>query len=87
MADGRGAVGGGVCRDEGDGGVLVWLLGRDGVARRAALPGGLSDYDRGWWSTGFEGQMLFYDPAEAGGGGAGGEGGVGAAAVRGAEGG
>jgi hypothetical protein len=26
-------------------------------------PESCPDYDRGWWSTGFEGQILFYDPA------------------------
>lgn len=27
-------------------------------------PEGCADFARGWWSTGFEGQMLFYDPAD-----------------------
>ena len=27
-------------------------------------PEGCPDFDRGWWSTGFEGQIIFYDPAD-----------------------
>lgn len=41
-----------------------WYGCSDGIVWEPPYPEGCPDDDRGWWSTGFEGQIIFYDPAD-----------------------
>ena len=41
-----------------------WYGCSDGTVWEEPYPDDCSDHNRGWWSTGFEGQIIFYDPAQ-----------------------
>jgi hypothetical protein len=41
-----------------------WYGCSDGTVWEEPYPDDCPDHDRGWWSTGFEGQIIFYDPAQ-----------------------
>jgi hypothetical protein len=43
-----------------------WYGCTDGTVWEPPYPDDCPDHNRGWWSTSFEGQIIFYDPAELG---------------------
>jgi hypothetical protein len=41
-----------------------WYGCSDGTVWEEPYPDDCPDHDRGWWSTGFEGQIIFYNPTD-----------------------